>query len=226
MEAWFSYAGGGNINSIIDYAGTEKLVREVAGEGAGYRNNSAAPLYPLGSAEVGEWHYTAVVFTPTAPVAAGSITGDFTFYFDGNVATETIEAVTISDFGDSLNRTIAVGAHPLGFAGDFLTGLIFEPRVSLGALGPEELLFGQSPFLEITITELERLEGANRLVWTSRPGRTYSLEYSLDLQDWKEIDDPISTDADTTEFTHTFVPEFEEVADAPMVFYRAIENTD
>jgi len=29
FEAWVAYTGGGNVNSIIDYAGTEKLVRNV-----------------------------------------------------------------------------------------------------------------------------------------------------------------------------------------------------
>lgn len=140
-EAWFNWAGGGNINSIIDYAGTEKLVREVSGTGAAYRNNSAAPLYPLGAAEPGEWHYTAIVFSPTSTVdGTGSITGDFTFYFDSATPVATETGVTISNFGDSLNRTIGVGTHPVGFAGDFFNGLIYEPRVSTGALNSSELL--------------------------------------------------------------------------------------
>jgi hypothetical protein len=130
-EAWFTYAGGEDINSIIDYAGTEKLVRQAAGSGAGYRNNSAEPLYELGPAEPvdpAEWHYAAVVFTPTSTVdGAGGITGIFTFYYDSNEPSQTVEGVTISNFGDSLVRTISVGAHPLGFGGDFYNGLIYEP---------------------------------------------------------------------------------------------------
>jgi hypothetical protein len=141
METWFSYAGGGNINSIIDYAGTEKLVREAAGTGAAYRNNSAPPLYGLGDTTGDEWHYVAIVFQPTSTVdGAGGITGDFTFYFDSTTPIGTETGVTISNFGDSLNRTIGVGTHPVGFGGDFFNGLIYEPRVSTGALDASELL--------------------------------------------------------------------------------------
>lgn len=145
IETWFNYSGGGNINSIIDYAGTEKLVREAAGTGAAYRNNSALPLYSLGTAEPGEWHYAAVVFSPTSAVdGTGAITGDFTFYFDSATSVLTETGVSISDFGDSLNRTIGVGTHPVGFAGDFFNGLIYEPRVSLGALEPSELMISSA----------------------------------------------------------------------------------
>ena len=145
MEAWFSYTGGGNINSIIDYAGTEKLVREAATSGTGYRNSSAAPLYILGDTTGSEWHYAAVVFSPTGAVAAnGSITGDLTFYYDSTTPTSTEIGAVITDFGDSLNRTIGVGTHPVGFAGDFFNGLIYEPRVSTGALSASELLIASA----------------------------------------------------------------------------------
>lgn len=53
----------------------------------------------------------------------------------------SVSNVTITNFGDSLNRTIAVGAHPLGFGGDFFNGQIYEPRASLGALPNAELLY-------------------------------------------------------------------------------------
>lgn len=145
LEAWFNYGGGGNINSIIDYAGTEKLVREASGTDAAYRNNSAPPLYSLGAAGVDEWHYSAIVFSPTSEVdGSGGITGDFTFYFDSATPAFTETGVSISDFGDSLNRTIGVGTHPVGFGGDFFNGLIYEPRVSLGALEASELMIANA----------------------------------------------------------------------------------
>ncbi|MEZ5302512.1 MAG: lamin tail domain-containing protein [Verrucomicrobiales bacterium] len=146
-EAWFKYTGGGNVNSIIDYAGTEKLVRNVGATTAGYLNNSAAPQYALGDSAAGDWHYAAVVFTPTSGVdASGGITGNFAFYYDGTEApSSTATGVTISNFGDSLNRTIGVGMHPSGFGGDFFNGLIYEPRVSLGALTPGQLLYSTKP---------------------------------------------------------------------------------
>ncbi|MGC6564581.1 MAG: LamG-like jellyroll fold domain-containing protein [Akkermansiaceae bacterium] len=183
-EAWFRWGGGEVVNSIIDYAGTEKLVRESALETASYRNNSAAPLWDLGLAPQDEWHYAAVVFEPTGPVdAGGTITGNLSFYYDSTEATETVEAVTISEFGDSLNRTIAVGAHPLGFGGDFITGLIYEPRVSLGALEPDELLFSLEPPVDLEFTEIDYSPGDQtvRLTWASKESATYAMKYSGDL---------------------------------------------
>lgn len=170
-------------------------------------------------AATGEWHYTAVVFAATGPVSGGSITGDFTFYFDGTEATETVESVTISDFGDSLNRTISVGAHPLGFGGDFFNGLIFEPRVSLAALAPEELLYQSAPSGGPEIINFEPGDGVNQLTWTSLPGRTYLVEFSLNLEDWLSAATPMA-EGETTTFDHVFVPEFEELVDAPAAYYR------
>jgi hypothetical protein len=142
-EAWFNFAGGGNVNSIIDYAGTEKLVRRAASTGVSMTAaNVGDPL--IGAAAVNEWHYVAVVFNSTG-LAGASINGDFTFYFDGTTPVGTLTGQTIDDFGDSLDRTISVGAHPVGFGGDFYNGEIFEPRVSLGALTAGELLYTPIP---------------------------------------------------------------------------------
>ncbi|MFT4548484.1 MAG: hypothetical protein ACI8XO_002521 [Verrucomicrobiales bacterium] len=138
-EAWFNFAGGGNVNSIIDYAGTEKLVRRAAATGVSMTASGVGdPL--IAAVGINEWHYAAVVFTSTG-LAGADITGDFTFYFDGLTPVGTLAGQTIDDFGDSLNRTISVGAHPIGFAGDFYNGQIYEPRVSLGALTTGELLY-------------------------------------------------------------------------------------
>ncbi len=143
FEAWFNFAGGGNVNSIIDYAGTEKLVRRDAATGVSMTASGVGdPL--IGVTGTGEWHYAAAVFTSTG-LAGTSINGDFTFYLDGTTPVGTLAGVTIDNFGDSLNRTISVGAHPVGFAGDFFVGQIYEPRVSLGALTPSELLFVPEP---------------------------------------------------------------------------------
>lgn len=143
FEAWFNYAGGGNVNSIIDYAGTEKLVRRVAATGVSMAaSGTGDPL--IGATNVNIWYYAAVVFTSTG-LSGTSITGDFTFYLDGTTPVGTLTGQTIDNFGDSLNRTISVGGHPQGFAGDYFNGQIYEPRVSLGALTPGELLFTTIP---------------------------------------------------------------------------------
>ncbi len=144
-EAWFNYSGGGNVNSIIDYAGTEKLIRRATSTGTSMLHSGPGVADQLiGNAGTNEWHYVAAVFTATSLVGT-SVIGDFTFYFDGTTPVGTLAAQTIDNFGDSLNRTISVGAHPSGFSGDFFNGLIYEPRVSLGALTPSQLLFTTVP---------------------------------------------------------------------------------
>jgi hypothetical protein len=145
-ETWFKWLGAGDINSIIDYSGTEKLVIDVnvgAGTELRMRINSDPPLDSfIAEVEPDQWYYTAVVFdTQGNEVAAdASITGIFRLYLDGELV-DTTDEVTITEFGDSLNRSIGISQHPLAFARDFFDGLVYEPRTSLGALTPAEFLY-------------------------------------------------------------------------------------
>ncbi|MBN1443313.1 MAG: hypothetical protein JXA90_11445, partial [Planctomycetes bacterium] len=133
MEAWVKYNGGGNVNSIIDYAGTEKMT--IRGGVVTMQFDQPRRDYPIGTAVTGEWHYAAVVFdTGGAPQNGdGTVTGTVTTYFDSLAPTSVVAGVLKSNFGDSLVRGIGIGQHPLGYGGDFLDGSIFEPKVSLGA---------------------------------------------------------------------------------------------
>jgi hypothetical protein len=155
IECWFNWEGGGGVNSIIDYAGTEKLVidqRAAATNVVNMRISENINI-PAGEAQAGSWHYVAVVFdTQGAAVVDGTITGTVTTYFDSLEPSNVFEDATKSAFGDSLNRGIGVGQHPIGFDLDFFVGKVFEPRISLGVLAPDELLFSggtaqQVPFL-------------------------------------------------------------------------------
>ena len=143
MEAWFFWNGGGSVNSIIDYAGTEKFRAQPGG--LDYNFDSGSGAVPVAIATPGQWHYVAMVFEHDgAAEVGGQIGGTATFYFDG-VTPVSSTAVVKDDFGDSLNRPIGVGRHPLGFGGDNFDGLVYEPRVSLGALDSSELLFTAIP---------------------------------------------------------------------------------
>ena len=145
MEAWFLWNGGVNVNAIIDYAGTEKF-RMIGGTGLlDYNFDSGSGLLPIAAPSVAEWHYVAMVFEHDGGAeVGGQIGGTATLYFDSNSPLATA-AVIKDDFGDSLNRAIGVGRHWLGFAGDDFDGLVFEPRVTLGALSSSELLFVPEP---------------------------------------------------------------------------------
>ncbi len=143
MECWFKWNGAGVVNSIIDYAGTEKIVLAPDTGTLGMLFNSdAADLVPIGNVTPGEWHYVAVVFdTLDEPLTAdGFATGTVTCYLDSFVPAAVQEGVEKTLFGDGLIRSIGVGQHPNGFPNDFFDGLVYEPRVTLGVLDPEDLL--------------------------------------------------------------------------------------
>lgn len=143
-EAWFKWDAVGSVNPIIDYAGTEKLM---------FQNGDLIMRFDTGTGNLvlvedvppGEWHYIALAFDHDGqPEAGGKINGTLTWYYD-SLFPYGSAPVTKDDFGDSLNRRIGVGHHPQGFTADNYAGLVYEPRVSLGALTPQQLLFDVIP---------------------------------------------------------------------------------
>lgn len=144
LELWFKWEGVGDINAILDYAGTEKIVIDVPSGAAPTVEFRISPSgdVPIGDAVPNQWHYVAVVFdTLGNPVDPnGNISGEVTTYFDG--LTPSAPTIAVKDtFGDGLVRPIGIGMHPLAFDLDFFNGLVFEPRVTLGALSPDQLLY-------------------------------------------------------------------------------------
>lgn len=145
FETWFLWNGGGNVNSIIDYAGTDKFRIPNGGGILDMNFDQGSGPQVLGNINAGQWYYVAMVFEhdgsggPNDPIG-----GTMTWYLDSLDPAGTAAAVK-STFGDSLNRPIGIGRHPSGFTGDNFDGLIYEPRVSLGALSSSELLFVPEP---------------------------------------------------------------------------------
>ena len=146
MECWFRWDGGSLLMSILDYAGTEKFTVNSLGEVELLIGDFAFSTQ-VGTATPGQWHYVAAVFdTEGAPLdGGGGQPGMVTTYFDSTVPTGPAEATTKTTFGDSLNRPIAVGMHAIGGFSQFLNGRVFEPRISLGALEPSQLLLAGTP---------------------------------------------------------------------------------
>ncbi|MEM7315290.1 MAG: LamG-like jellyroll fold domain-containing protein [Planctomycetota bacterium] len=147
FETWFKWNGGGAVNSIIDYAGTDKFVIDQRFGASTEMAMRMDPVdYPLGEVTAGEWHYAAFTFDSTGNTVDGNlaIEGLATGYFDGLTPID-LGVATKSDFGDSLARPFGIGQHPIGFDLDYFDGTVYETRVSLGALSPEELLFEGGP---------------------------------------------------------------------------------
>jgi len=124
-ETWFKWNGSGNINAVIDYAVPRSLFS---------RSGQTAPrlqYYDTNNSPV-----TDSSTPPVQPMAlrrggvhrdrAGhpyNLTGNFTFYLDAKAPIGSVSGVTISQFGDNLNRR-SRGHAPAGFSGDFFNGLI------------------------------------------------------------------------------------------------------
>ena len=145
MEAWFLWWGGGTGNSLIDYAGSEKLLIDTRqGNGNEIRlriNDDTERDMVIGTAKAQTWQYVAAVFdTHGSQVDDGSITGKFELYLDGKYL-RTTDEVTITDLGDSRNLGIGTSKTPLNEPDAFFSGLVYEPRVTMGALDSSELLY-------------------------------------------------------------------------------------
>lgn len=232
-ETWFKWDGGSVLNAMIDYAGTEKFRISTDTGILDFNFDAGSGFQELGSPVIGQWHYTAVVFEHDgAPVDVNQrIYGTLTWYFDSNEPAGSV-AATKDDFGDSLNRTIGVGGHPLGFGADFFSGLLFEPRVTLGALDSSQLLYG-GPARELEITEFQYEQTPEApgvtLTWSSIPGVSYRVEYSTDLtaENWNTaLDTTGTTEAENTTAVHDFLPGFPELLDGDKLFYRVIVIPD
>lgn len=175
-ETWFFWDGAGDINSIIDYSGTEKLVIDVnQGSSTELRmrvnSNGALDSY-IADVEPETWYYAAVVFDTEGNEMAEdfSITGVFNLYLDGELM-DTTDEVTITEFGDSLGRSIGILQHPLAFSRDFFDGLVYEPRVSLGALTESELLWSGGMIRgDFNGNQVIDLEDVNLLTMASAAG--------------------------------------------------------
>lgn len=198
-ETWCYWIGGGDINAMIDYAGTQKLVRPATSTGPEmeYYNTNDSPVYNfIGSAASNQWHYVAVVFTATALDSHTNVTGNFTYYLDTNEPTGSLSNVTISPFGDSLDRTIGVGMHPEGFSSDYFNGLIYEPRVTLGALPYYNLLF--KPGVVVTTTADSGAGSLSDAVANAPNGAAITFAPALNGQTIYLDGGPIELDNDVT----------------------------
>ena len=145
FETWFQWDGGENTMPLINYAdytqlrllgqsGTLEISFTGGGSGSQTLSQSVTP---------GEWHYVAVVFdTEGAGLVDSKITGNLTWYFDSNIASGSA-TVTKGTFGDDRNRPIGIGVDARGTGSAVFDGLLFDPRVTLRALTPDDLLYGQ-----------------------------------------------------------------------------------
>lgn len=137
MSAWINTTGTdvGDFGSVIDYAGTERIQFNAAGE-IGFAISGVEPqVYSTVNVTDGQWHFVLAQFVVTDGSDPTAVVGDMYITVDG--VTNSINGQTLDTFGDSLVRPIGIGGHPVGFAGDVYAGLINDPTVALGTSVPE-----------------------------------------------------------------------------------------
>ena len=76
------------------------------------------------------------------------------------------------------------------------------------------------PLADFAITSVNASDTANIAVtWKSRPGKTYLLENSADLQEWGEVSDGVTSGGESTSFVDTDAP-----AGTTVRYYRVTEE--
>ena len=142
METWLyrlTDTDGSGLEKIIDVGGVYRIQVSPSADTVALNYNSAnAPL------PVGEWHHVAAVFDTQGnlPNSVGDLAGVTRFFFDGEqIGSDQARTLANSDFNYYAGlRPIGLGMHPLG--GERFQGLLYDTRLVLGALGPDEFLTG------------------------------------------------------------------------------------
>jgi hypothetical protein len=152
-EVWVypvAFPSGTSLFKLIDYAGTESLAVTSTGTIRATLNSTAGTaLHSTNAITLNEWHHLIMTFDTKgnqaepdpAPTRAGffQVNGEVSLTVNG-VASGPITHLR-NGFGDSLNRTFGVGAHPTSASGERFLGLIYDPKVSLGVV-PEPTSVG------------------------------------------------------------------------------------
>ena len=106
-----------------------------------------------------------------------------------------------------------------------LAALIHEAQVYGAAGNADEIMDlylsgpGGCTTLEFTNISYNSDDGNFTLEWNSKPNKTYSLYYSLDLSDWEaDIDDSIESEGETTSYSF----EHPEGKEARKIFFKVI----
>ncbi len=160
IEVWAKGRGTGN-SIILTLSGTHMLYATPTG--VKWINE----FNQLGiEAETGTgWHHLAgIVSNPV--ISDEGLRGDMSFYVDGVLR----GTVTGTQWFHDLSRGIAVGNHPLKGVNNPFTGRVYEPRLSLGVLTPEEFTIMPAPNFVVELAPGGRLtNGEGRIAFGEVP---------------------------------------------------------
>jgi len=192
LETWVKGPYGANANQIImTVAGEYALLAQPGSSGPiqfvnGFKETSDIAQAPV---DLSQWHHIAGVLSN--PVKPGSdLVGNLNLYVDGILQ----GTFTNSDFLTlDLQRGFSVGNHPLAISlgiNDPFPGLVYEPRVTLGALSPAQ--FTIKVMVPPTIISFGPHSGSSfPLTFSGPAGQTYkvltSTNVALPIGSWTTL---------------------------------------
>ena len=138
----------------LEMLGSQLLIRNTDTDGVGAINHGGGEYSDVhnigasGAYDDGAWHHAYIQLDSSGNVldVDDGISGTLYATMDGGSAVN-LGTARVSDYGDVLNRNIGVGMHP-GYAAVGITGLIYDPKVSLGVAAtttatPGTLIYGK-----------------------------------------------------------------------------------
>ena len=148
LETWlYRTNDSGGSQKVIDVGGLYYL-NVVASTDIVRFSNGGATVGGTVPLALDEWHHIAGVFDSlgNALDPSGNLSGVGRFFFDGEQI-GVDQLMTLSggnDFNYLQTRPIGIGNHPTSGGEDF-QGLLYDTRVSLGALTTDDMLFVITP---------------------------------------------------------------------------------
>lgn len=168
----------GTVSSWTNDAGIDALANDYLFVNAGNANPSAA------------WEISGV-----------TAQSEFTFYAYGGIARDMLLTVDTNGDGDLSDETpTSVDAAGLEFTGTAgsdgrIIGSIDPGNSGEANWGGFQLLYSGSSLDGLRVTDIVVTENDSiELTWTSKPGRSYTVEASADLENWV----PLLTEIDAT----------------------------
>ena len=109
-----------------------------------------------------------------------------------------------------------------GTAHGWIDALVEEARIYNAALSDaqiRELSLEPPAIFQVTDANVDAATGELTITWTSRTGKTYTVETSLDLKQWIEVTDGFPSEGELTTMTLPEAP-----LDSPQFYVRVMEE--
>ena len=164
----------------------------------------------MSATAVDEWFNTDGTLNNVLNLTGVSYTTSSDDFFLGDIrcgftSTPGFPATAMSDF--DIIQTIAYNA---ALTDEQIAGVNEWLSNNIGSSGPG----GE---LEITGIEVDTAADSAMITWASKPGKTYAVDSSDDLNNWVELDDGVSSGGASTSFTEL------DLGGATKRFYRVRE---